>query len=392
MADFPSQTLNGSFLLFGVLVIVSVFYSGLRGPRGLWNLLRSVKFAVGVIAVISLFTIVGSTIVQGRAPQQYRQIYGDTLGRLILFFGFDNLFYTLWFNTLLLVLCASIFVCLWSGFRPSWRRAGFIITHVGLLIVAVGALATGLFGSRGRMILYEGESSAQFYRSVRGGRMAAEPLPFSVVCNRFWIDHYDSGNGDLIVYRPNGHYETHFEAKPGAEYSSPVHNATIRVVDIFRDFTMDDDHNQPSSRTDKWRNPAALIEVERGGSTERDILFYLKPTMRTNPNLQDIPMRYSRAPQSLNVKSYNSLLRVVDQGRLVAEKKIVVNDPLRYQGYTFYQSDWDKEREAYTVLEVKRDPGEEVFYVGGSLVMLGVVIIFYVNPFLRRKRSARKPA
>jgi len=389
MGDLSSEVLNGSFLLFSLLVLMVVFYSGLRGARGLWRLLRSVKFAVVLIAIISLFTVIGSTIVQGRAPQEYHRLYGEVFGRLLVFFGFNDVFYALWFNSLLVVLCVSIFTCLWHGLRFSWRRLGFIVTRVGLLIIGIGAVVTGLFGLRGRMILYEGESSAQFYRTASGGRMSAQGLPFSVVCKRFWMDHYDSGNGNLIVFRPNGHYENHFEAKPGTEYYSPSHDVTIRVIEVFRDFAMDEEDDRPISRTNKWRNPAALIEVDTGESTEREILFYLRPGMRTNPDLRDIPIQYSRAPQSLSVKSYNSRLCLVENGRVVREKTIVVNDPLRYEGYTFYQSDWDKEREAYTILEVKKDPGEKIFYVGGSLVMVGVVIVFYVNPLVRRRRQNR---
>jgi hypothetical protein len=222
------------------------------------------------------------------------------------------------------------------------------------------------------------------------GRIIPEPLPFAVICERFWIEHYDEGNGDLIVYKPNKLYEKHMRADPGNSLYSEANNATIRVVEIFPDFAMDHSQNRPTTRSNKWRNPAALVKVERGGLTEQEILFYLEPTLRINPKLQDVLMRYSRDPQSLNIKCYNSTLRVVDDGRVTAQKTIVVNDPLRYKGYTFYQSNWDQERESYTVLEVKKDPGEEIFYFGGAMVMLGVVVIFYVNPLLRRRLSHRQ--
>jgi len=78
---------------------------------------------------------------------------------------------------------------------------------------------------------------------------------------------------------------------------------------------------------------------------------------------------------------------VVKNGKVVGGKRVIVNDPLRYCGYAFYQSDWDKDRESYTILEVKKDPGDEIFYVGGVLLMVGVIWIFYVKPFLRRKEA-----
>ena len=98
-------------------------------------------------------------------------------------------------------------------------------------------------------------------------------------------------------------------------------------------------------------------------------------------------MLYSRDPQFLHVQSYNSALLIIDNGQVAKQKTIVVNKPLRYEGYAFYQSDWDKEQESYTVLEVKKDPGEEIFCVGGTLLIIGVILIFYMNPLLRRRKT-----
>ncbi len=382
----PGPFLTVSFFLFAAMVITVVVALARYGFGGLCRQLRNVKLAITEIALISLFTVIGSTIVQGKDPQTYTKLYGKTLARLIISSGLNDVFYTPWFNFLLLWLCASILACLCHRYRPSWRMFGFLITHAGLLLVGLGALATGLFGFRGRMILHEGESSSLV---STGSNMSLRSLPFAVVCERFWLDHYDSGNGDLIVYWPDGRYEKHTRADPGNSLYSQAYQATIKVLEVFPDFVIDHTKNQPATRSMRWRNPAVLVEVERNGSTERDILFYLQPRMRINSRLRDVLMLYSREPRSLNVKSYNSALIVVEDGIVTKRKTIVVNDPLRYKGYTFYQSDWDQEREMYTVLEVKKDPGEEIFYFGGALVMAGVIIIFYVNPLVWGSRSVR---
>ncbi|MFH1743831.1 MAG: cytochrome c biogenesis protein ResB, partial [bacterium] len=219
----------------------------------------------------------------------------------------------------MLLLCVSILACVCHRYRPTLKMFGFLITHAGLLLIGVGALATGLMGTRGRMILREGESSAQFLETV-GTKTVPRPLPFSVMCERFWMDHYDSGNGDLIVYDSNMSYEKHMRADPGNSLHSEANNATIRVLEVFPDFVMDHADNRPTTRSDKWRNPAVLVEVERDGSTERDFVFFLQPGLRVNSKTRDIVMRYSRDPQSLNVKSYNSALRVIEDGDVTKEK------------------------------------------------------------------------
>jgi len=90
------------------------------------------------------------------------------------------------------------------------------------------------------------------------------------------------------------------------------------------------------------------------------------------------------------IEQYISHIRVIEDGRTVLTKAIQMNDPLKYQGYTFYQSSYDSEAgeaSRYTVLSAKRDPGVWFVYVGFGSLTLGLVIVFYVNPWLKRKRG-----
>ena len=85
------------------------------------------------------------------------------------------------------------------------------------------------------------------------------------------------------------------------------------------------------------------------------------------------------------VKDYKSILRVVENGKTVKTKTIEVNDPLKHKGYVFYQSSYDPEGERYTGLQVTKNPGLAVVYTGFIILCVGVVFIFYVKPFIRRK-------
>ena len=158
------------------------------------------------------------------------------------------------------------------------------------------------------------------------------------------------------------------------------------MLDVFPDYHPDG-NNLPATHPAKWRNPAIRVQIERNGTSQEKVLRYLDPNPPGDTQARDILMQYSREPQFLRVKSFNSQIYLVKDGKVVGGKRVIVNDPLRYSGYAFYQSDWDKDRESYTILEVKRDPGDEIFYVGGVLVMVGVIWIFYVKPFLRRKEA-----
>ena len=59
-----------------------------------------------------------------------------------------------------------------------------------------------------------------------------------------------------------------------------------------------------------------------------------------------------------------------------------MNKPLEYGGYTFYQASYQVEEGAppISVLSVNYDPGRWLKYVGSMLLVLGIVIMFYMNP------------
>ena len=88
MLDIPS----GSFLISIALIVSLAFVCGARGLGGVWKILKNTQFAVVVITLICFFTIIGSTLVQGRSPQTYSELYGSKFARVILFFEFNSMF------------------------------------------------------------------------------------------------------------------------------------------------------------------------------------------------------------------------------------------------------------------------------------------------------------
>lgn len=89
------------------------------------------------------------------------------------------------------------------------------------------------------------------------------------------------------------------------------------------------------------------------------------------------------------IDQFISHVRVIENGGTVLTKTIQMNDPLKYRGYTFYQSSYDVQAgdtSRYTVLSASRDPGVGLVYVGFGMLTLGLVIIFYVNPWLQKTK------
>ena len=85
-------------------------------------------------------------------------------------------------------------------------------------------------------------------------------------------------------------------------------------------------------------------------------------------------------------KNYFSTLTILKGGQPVATKQIYVNEPLFYEGWALYQSNYDPDNLRYSGIEIVRDPGLPMVYVGLTLMMLGVFQIFYLRT-LRRTRK-----
>ncbi len=133
-------------------------------------------------------------------------------------------------------------------------------------------------------------------------------------------------------------------------------------------------------------NPAVLIEMEGPRGKVAEWVFAHTPPHWYPDN--NFAVLYEKS--GMEIKDYKSILRVVENGKTMVTKTIEVNNSLKYKGFVFYQSSYDPEGERYTGLQVTKNPGIIVVYTGFILLCLGIVFIFYIKPFLRRKLKKGK--
>lgn len=88
-------------------------------------------------------------------------------------------------------------------------------------------------------------------------------------------------------------------------------------------------------------------------------------------------------------KDFRSELVVLDSmGQQLAKKTVSVNDPLIFQGYWFYQSNYNPEDPNASGLMVVREPGLWLVYVGFLCLIIGIVWMFYLKPLLKPHDAA----
>ncbi|MCE9583416.1 MAG: cytochrome c biogenesis protein ResB [Planctomycetes bacterium] len=138
----------------------------------------------------------------------------------------------------------------------------------------------------------------------------------------------------------------------------------------------------PISRSDKWRRPAAEVEIRAGGVTEK---VFLKSNAPVEIGPAGSLLVFQTKPE--DIKSFRSSVTVLSGGNTVHTATISVNHPLSWGGYRFYQSNFRREDPTYSGILVVKDPGLGVAYLGFIMMCIGIICRFYVTPWLARKRA-----
>nr|YP_009398384.1 cytochrome c biogenesis protein ccs1 [Lophocladia kuetzingii]ARW67570.1 cytochrome c biogenesis protein ccs1 [Lophocladia kuetzingii] len=100
----------------------------------LWNFfkkLANLNFAIGILFLISLFSIIGSIIEQDQNLLYYQTYYPISKSlqliflnwQVIIFLGFDHVYRTWWFMIIILLFILSLIMCTLSTQLPSLRNA-----------------------------------------------------------------------------------------------------------------------------------------------------------------------------------------------------------------------------------------------------------------------------
>jgi ResB-like family len=119
------------------------------------------------------------------------------------------------------------------------------------------------------------------------------------------------------------------------------------------------------------------------GEAQAYIVTYENARIQVDLPLRLKEFKVGRYQGTMRAASYESLVTLPD-GRDVT---ISMNEPLKSNGYTFYQSSFQEDeqnRPVASILSVNRDPGRWIKYLGSLLIVLGTIHLFYF-----KRRSSR---
>jgi len=383
--------------------------------KALYDFFSSVKLAIFLLLTLAVTSIVGTIIEQQQDPEKYLMEYGETTYKILKFLGFTDVYHSWWYVALLTLLAVNLIVCSIKRLPKIWKvameprktlppgyekglkisntitlsagiseikekllevlkskkykvevskedekevhifadknvfsRFGVYIVHLGVLVVLIGGLTTALFGFRGYMNLAEGTSSNLV--SYFSGPKIIE-LPFYVKCNKFKIDFYPSGMpkayiSDLSIIE-NGKEVLRKEIKV---------NEPLKYKGIY------------FYQASYGQGEAFLKIVDKRGQRVVGVAFgqpiklgketYLR-IVSIDGNTMTIGIEFIR-----NGKVEQGVIKPFVMYRVPGTDKTIAMV--------------DFKPVFYTGLQVSKDPGTWIVWVGSSILIIGLIVAFFI--------------
>jgi hypothetical protein len=300
------------------------------------------------------------------------------------------------------VLLANLLAAHATRFQFSRKKLGIILLHLGVILLIVGQLLTGLFAQESQMRIDQGETLAYSeaprqtelaiidtsdptYDQVvaipenilaRGGIIQQPTLPFTLKVRRFLAN-------SLITMRSQTPQAPPSEATAGFGPNVVAAEVPRTTRDDERDLTSAfielDGVDGPLGT---WLVSNAIPEPQpfnsNGHSYElvlRQRRFYKQFALKL------LKFTHDRYAGTDIPKNFASRVRLLDLSRQENRDVVIsMNDPLRYRGYTFYQAGFDN-NDTTSILQVVKNPAMLMPYIACGLVALGLLLQFSMHLF-----------
>jgi hypothetical protein len=294
-------------------------------------------------------------------------------------------------------------------FKLTWKRAGIIAIHAGIILILLGELFTGLFAVEMQMAIKEGETVnvAQDVRHpelviidpsgkskdrlvavpaplLKPGSVIDDPrLPFEVRVERYYRNSRVVGPMEPLAKKVErlataGPNANHLVAELPDELSIETVNFPSAFISL----------RKGGENLGTWLVSIYLDaqDVVVDGKTYRIALDFRKYYKPYSVTLVDFD--HERYPGSDIARQYTSRVVLNDPGQKEQREALIyMNHPLRYGGETFYQA--GAPQPDVTVLQIVDNPAALLPYISCLLVGGGLLLHFIpkLAGFLKARRA-----
>jgi len=312
------------------------------------------------------------------------------------------------------VLLINLFVAHFRYYQPGKRKIGILLIHLGIVLLLLGQMLTDFLSRESAMHLRIGETKnySEAERAyelavidttdpgsdkvvaipctvlVRRGLVSDPELPFTVRVKTFYA------NSSLVQQSQPGYEPVKTTAGIGSGIwwrEEPRETEMNRLDMPSTTFEI----ATPQGSLGTFLASAWLEQPQSFNWNNRSYELLLRQERYYLPfSLHLIEFRHDKYPGTDIPKNFSSRVRLqnLENGE-DREVRIFMNNPLRYQGETFYQASFDPDDHG-SVFQVVHNPSWLTPYFSCVLVATGLVIQFlsHLIPFLKRRIAAPVPA
>jgi len=366
-----------------------------------WNSLKSMRFAIIILVIItaaSIFNLFANEFIistngtTAEVYQQFHQEYGEPRATLLTVFQMNTPYRSWWFYTLFGLLTLSLAICIIDRtpgtykkvFKPNFRSDATAFEKMNSHTKLSGGTSIS--------------SDVQAVLKKNGYNVRTKTLDESTLIDGAKFQFAKSGSwflhigfiflviGGAMISR--GEYRVQASGMPGETLArdESTWGFNVRVDDFQIEYyplavghLVEIDKFKLGRIQSKNSDGTFNLEVYRPKS---ELMRSIEPPRISNRI--DHKMNGNRLDQS-NISDYVATLTVLENGQDISTHRVEVNLPLRHRGFRFYQSSFndmrtDAQGRWTTVLEVRKDSGSPVIWVGIAFFTIGVMLSLYVIP------------
>lgn len=415
---------------------------GDRRAFSLWRAFSSIKLTLFLLVLLAVTATFGTLIPQQESAMELADRLSPTLVKLLATLQLFDLYHSWWFRLIIGALAVNLIVCSIDRFPASLKRFrfspkagreklfenpvpgrrftvkgpfdrvsmllegelkrqyrktekkdgdqatyyfvqkgrtsyfGVYLVHLSVLLILAGGIVGSLFGFEGFVNILEGEGvNKALLRKSRVSR----PLPFTVRCDKFTVEFYP--NGTPREYRS----DLVFLANGETAYQGPLrvnHPITFQGITFYQS-SYGTIPGKKARLSLKSENPEGNVMIEAetnkpfplpGKEAEAAITEMRSDFMRMGPAV--LLMIRPRAGDEVQFWVFKNHTMIEERFRGLFERFPKFN-PSSYKPYTFFLE--SMESRYYTGLQVSRDPGVVLVWIGFVAIMVGLFVTFFLS-------------
>jgi cytochrome c biogenesis protein len=401
----------------------------------IFDLFRSLKLTISLLILLAILSIIGTLIAQNATRSEYIQRYGPGLYEVLNFFNLFDMYHSWWFSAILLLLVINLISCSLHRFPGVWKqisrepnsggledsmlkalpyvekvrapsqagakteedirsnlkkwfgnprrmetesavtlysekgrfsRLGVYITHLSILIILIGGLIGSQFGFKGFVNILEGETVDQIFLRIKDEEVL-KPIGFSVRCDDFNVTYCD-------LNRPEKHVKEYTSHLTILENGKEVLKKTVQVNHPLHYKGLAFYQSNYGTAHDitlgiQWRNKKemAVFKAPEGVTVPVPnsnifirVLKYASQVHNFGEGVQVVLFKPNQEPQPFwLLKNFPKL-----------DERRGGEFTLTLEGIT---------SKDYTGLQVTKDPGVWVVWIGCGLMIFGLIVSFFFS-------------